>query len=220
MSDRERRKGAKRTRAGNGRPLEPFRWWHLFSGRKLFTRSIVRADGSRADYAVDVRVSGKQAQDEGMAGMMHLYLDGRHHAESPLPAAVPVEGGVIVVALSSVGLRRAHYLPDDGEALQLTPHPKTAIGLRLRFDRNYPVLSRWVAAFSIVMLVIGVGLNGLQLLEPLSQIPPVAERFGHFESPLNLPLWLNIAFGFGAGLGATERALRLKFHWLLDGVGT
>lgn len=217
LSDRQRRKGAKRTRAGNGRPIEPFRWWHLLSGRKLFSLSVVRTDDGRANYDVDVRLSGRQAGD---FGMVHLYLDGRHHAESTLPAAMPVESGMIEISEGSAGLRRAHYLPDGDKARLLTPHPKTAIGLRLRFDREHPVLSRWVGAISVVLLVVGVGVNGLELVELLSQIPPVAERFGLFESPLNLPLWLNIALGFGAGLGATERALRLKFHWLLDGVGT
>lgn len=217
LSDRQRRKGAKRTRPGDGRPLEPFRWWHLLSGRKLFSLKLLRADGGRAGYAIDVRVRGKQAGD---FGMVHLYLDGRHHAESPLPAAVPVGGGVIEVSLGLAGLQRAHYLPDGGEARQLTPHPRTAIGRRLRFDRDHPALSRWVGAISIVLLIVGVGVNGLQLLEPLSQIPPVAEHLGHFASPLRLPLWLNIALGLGAGFAATERALRLKFHWWLDGIST
>ena len=217
LSNYRRRTRAMRTRSGNGRPLEPFRWWHLLAGRKLFSLSLVRTDGSRASYDIDVRLSGKQAGD---FGLVHLYLDGRHHADSPLPSAIPVEGGVIVVSLSSAGLKEAHYLPEDGHARQLTPHPKTAIGLRTRFDRDHPVFSRWVAAASVLMLVIGAGLNGIQLLEPLSQIPPVAEHLGHFESPVRLPLWLNIALGLGAGFAATERALRLKFHWLLDGVGT
>ncbi|MGP9501936.1 hypothetical protein ACT3TS_06945 [Specibacter sp. AOP5-B1-6] len=223
LSDRQRREGAKRTHAGDGRPLEPFRWWHLLSGRKLLLLPLVHADGSRAGYVVDVRVSGKQARENDMNlsdGMVHLYLDGRHHAASPLPAVMPVEGGVIEVSLGSAGLRRAQYLPDGAAAQRLIPHPKTAIGRRLRFDRDHPALSRLLGAISIVVLVVGVGVNGVQLLEVLSGIPPVAEHFGHFDSPLDLPLWLNIALGFGAGLAATERALRLKFHWLLDAFGT
>jgi uncharacterized protein len=58
------------------------------------------------------------------------------------------------------------------------------------------------------MLVIGLGLNLLQLAEPISQIPPIAERFGTFESPIRLPLWLwlNVALGAAAALASTERA--------------
>ena len=217
LSGYQRRRRAARTRVGDGHPLEPFRWWHLLAGRKLFALSLIRPDGSRANYDIDVHLAGKQAGD---FGMVHLYLDGRHYAESSLPTALPVEGGVIIVALSTAGIQKAHYLADDGNARQLTPHPKTAIGRRMRFDRDHPMLSRLVAVISVFMLVIGLGLNGIQLLEPLSQIPPVEEHLGHFESPLRLPFWLNIALGFGAGLAATERALRVKFHWLLDGAGT
>ncbi|WP_439256213.1 hypothetical protein [Microbacterium sp. A94] len=223
LSDHQRREGAKRTHAGDGRPLEPFRWWHLLSGRKLLRLPLTYSDGSRIDYVVDVRTSGKQGRDDDRDlydGMAHLYLDGRHHAASPLPAVMPVEGGVIEVSLGSAGLRRAHYVPDGAAAQLLIPHPKTAIGRRLRFDRDHPALSRLLGAISVVVLVVGVGVNGVQLLEVLSEIPPVAERFGHFHSPVDLPLWQNIALGFAAGLAATERALRLKFHWLLDAFGT
>lgn len=36
------------------------------------------------------------------------------------------------------------------------------------------------------------------------------------ESPIYLPLWLNIALAFAAGLDSTGRARRLRHHWLLD----
>lgn len=162
-------------------------------------------------------MSGRQSGD---FGLVHVYIDGRHTAQSPLPALIPVEGGVIEVTVTEAGIRRAHYLPDGAAPRQLTPHPKSAIGRRLQFDRDHPVLGRWVGAISIALLVTGVGLNVLQLLEPISQIEPIAERFGRFESPIHLPLWLNIALGFGAGLASTERALRLRFRWWLDGLGT
>ncbi|MEW1868172.1 hypothetical protein AB0420_08330 [Streptomyces caelestis] len=38
------------------------------------------------------------------------------------------------------------------------------------------------------LLLIGVGLNLLQLAEPLSEIPQAAERGGTFEAPVRLPL--------------------------------
>lgn len=67
------------------------------------------------------------------------------------------------------------------------------------------------------MLLIGVGLNLLQIAEPISQIPPIATTLGTFESPLRLPPWLNLALGFGAAAGAVERGMRMRHHWLLDG---
>ncbi|MFC7529289.1 hypothetical protein [Actinoplanes sp. GCM10030250] len=203
---------AKRVRAGDGHPLERFRWWQLFTGRKLFSLQV-----ARTVYAVDVRVSGKEAGDDGM---VHLYANGRHHARSRMPAAIPVDGGTIQVAMSTVGLKRAHYVTTAGEEYQLLPDPRSAIGRRLRFDREHRVLSRWIAAFSVVVLVVGIGLNLVQLLEPTLGAPPIVERFGRFESPIDLPVWVNVALGAAAAVGAVERSWRLRYHWLLDGLGT
>jgi hypothetical protein len=211
-----RRRAARRLRGGDGRPLQPFRWWHLLTERALLTQRVVGRDGHVVDYAIDVRHWGKQGGDEGKA---HLFVDGRHRAESTLPAVFPVEGGTIEVALSTYGLRRAHYVPVEGSERRLTPDPKSAVGRRLRLDREHPVASRVVGAVSVVLLIAGVGLNVLQILEPLSTFPPVVERFGRFESPIHLPLWLNITLGIGAGLASMERGLRLRYHWLLDGAG-
>lgn len=216
FTDWKQRRAAKRIKSGDGRPLQPFRWWQLLSQRALLTLHLVGQDGRDVVYAIDVRHWGKQGGDEGKA---HLFVNGRHQAESTLPAVFPVEGGTIEVALSTYGLRRAHYVTADGAEQQLTPDPRSAAGRRLRLDRRHPVTSRIVGAVSVVLLVAGVGLNLLQLMEPISAIPPLAQRFGQFESPIHLPLWLNLALGIGAGLAATERGLRMRYTPLLDGAG-
>jgi hypothetical protein len=46
--------------------------------------------------------------------------------------------------------------------------------------------------------------------------PETWEVLASLESPAHLPLWLNVALGFGAAAGATERAMRMRYHWLLD----
>ncbi len=81
-------------------------------------------------------------------------------------------------------------------------------------------MSRTIGVVSVIALVVGLGLNLLQLVEPISRIPPIAENIGVFESPINLPIWLSITLGVAAGLAAAERALRLRYHWLLDAGGT
>ncbi len=43
---------------------------------------------------------------------------------------------------------------------------------------------------------------------------------GVSEPPIHLPLWLNIALGPAAAPASTERALRLRHHWLLDAGGS
>ncbi|WP_306216097.1 hypothetical protein [Actinoplanes sp. RD1] len=212
LGDLGQRRAARRIRPGDGRPLERFRWWQLFTGRKLFTLRV-----GPIEYAVDVRVNGKQAGDDGM---VHLYADGRHRARSRMPAVIPVDGGTIQVAKSAVGLKRAHYVTTTGEEHSLVPDPGSAIGRRLRFDREHRSLSRWAGALSVLALVAGAGINLVQLLEPILGVPPIVERFGRFESPIDLPAWLNVGLGFAAALGAVERSLRLHYHWLLDGLGT
>lgn len=200
-------------RPGDGRPLEPFRWWHLVSGRKLFSLAVPRPGAPDVVYVVDVRT------DDDGDPRAHLYRDGAHAVVSKLPARFAVEGGVIQVAAGSYGLRRMHYVTPDRSERRLTPHPRSAIGRRLRLERVHPVASRWIAATAIVFLVIGVGVNVPQLVQVISEVPPIAERLGTFVSPIQLPLWLNITLGAGAALASMERGLRLRYHWALDGLG-
>lgn len=217
LEDWKRRRAAKRLKRGDGRPLQPFRWWHLLFERALLTLRVVGSDGRAVVYAVDVRYYGK---DGGVEGKAHLFIDGRHHAQSTLPVVFPIEGGTIEVTGSTYGLRRAHYVPAEGAEQQLVPDPKSAAGRRLHLDREHPQASRVVGGVSVVLLILGIGLNLLQLLEPISAIPPLVERFGRFESPVHLPLWLNVTLAIGAGLASMERGLRLRYNPLLDGVGT
>ena len=210
-----RRQAARRLRGGDGHELRSFRWWQLL-GRSLFHLRLTRTDGRRTEYAVDVRHRGEGEDAEVRA---HLYLDGRHRAQSRVPASFPVPGGRIEVATSDFGLKRCHYVTADGSEHQLTPDPRSGEGRRARLNREHPALSRWIGVVSVVLLLVGVGLNLLQVLEPVSQIPPVHEVTGTFVSPVVLPLWLNLALGAGAALGSAERALRLRYSWLLDGAG-
>lgn len=203
----------RRQKRGDGRPLEPFRWWHLVSGRKLFALTVPRPGAPDVVYAVDVRT------DDDGDPRAHLYRDGAHAVVSKLPAKFAVEGGVIQVAAGTYGLRRMHYVTPDGSERLLTPHPRSAIGRRLRLDHSHPVASRWIAGTAIVFLIVGVAVNVPQLAQVISEIPPIAERFGTFVSPIHLPLWLNITLGAGAALASMERGLRLRYNWVLDGLG-
>jgi hypothetical protein len=206
------RRAAKRVTRGDGRALQRFRWWQL-PGRALFYLRLAH-DGRQTIYAVDVRHWQNQSSGNVKA---HLYLDGRLHAESKIPAAFPVPGGTIEVAMSGFGIKRCHYVTADGVERRLVPDPASAEGRRARLDRKHPALSRWIGRFSLIMLLIGAGILALQIIEPVSRIPPVAARIGSFESPIHLPLWLNITLGLAAAAASTERALRLRYNWLLDG---
>lgn len=216
VTEWRRRWAARRVKPGDGRPLKRFRWWQMFLGRALLHLEPAAGAGRPAAYTVDVRHTGSAETGEVVA---HLYRDGRHHAASRVPAVFPVEGGVIEVATSAFGVKRAHLVTDGGGERPLTPDPRSAEGRRARLERERPGLSRSIGAVSVVVLVVGVGVNLLQVLAPVSRIPVVAENVGVFDSPIVLPLWLNVALGLAAALASTERALRLRHHWLLDAGG-
>ncbi|WP_180819498.1 hypothetical protein [Gordonia terrae] len=201
---------APRMTPGDGRPLQRFRWWQL-PGRALFHLQLDTI------YAVDVRHWQNQSSGEVTAD---LYRAGKQIAVSKLPAAFPVEGGTIQVAMSGSGLKRCHYVADDGRERQLSPDPASAEGRRARLAQNHPLTSRLIATSSAVLLIVGVALLILQVAEPISRIPPIAESIGTFTSPVQLPLWLIVALGVGAAAAGLERALRLRYHWLLDAAGT
>ncbi|MFC5629115.1 hypothetical protein ACFPTR_09590 [Aliibacillus thermotolerans] len=116
---------------------------------------------------------------------------------------------------TTYGLKRMHYVTDDGEEM-LSPHPNSLEGLRLRLDDRFPRASKIVKNTAIIVLLISLILGLPQLVALVSQIPFIAEKFGTFESPIVLPNWLNIILPVAAGLAALERAITLRYHWLID----
>jgi hypothetical protein len=212
-SNWKRKRAARRLKPGDGRPLQRFRWWQPLS-RSLFHLRLAGADGYPETWSVDVRLWGDSNGEE----WADLYRDGRHHARSKLPAAFPVTGGTIEVAKSGYGLKRCHYVPDDGgPARQLVPDPASAEGRRARLDRERPGASRAIGFVSWAVLVVALVLGVPQIVEQVSQIPPVAENVGTFTSPFHLSATLNVALVVATLVASTERALRLRYHWLLDG---
>ncbi|MFB7796973.1 hypothetical protein [Isoptericola sp. NPDC056134] len=213
FSDRRRRRAARRIRPGDGHALQRFRWWQPLS-RALFHLDLVGDRGVPERWSVDVRLWGDSDDGDVRA---RLYRDGVHAATSRLPAELPVTGGVVQVATSSYGLRRCHYVTPDGRERQLAPDPASAEGRRARLERDRPGLSRGIGAVAWVVLAVALVLGVPQIVEQISQVPPVAERFGAFTSPVRLPAGLNVALLVATILASTERALRLRYHWLLDG---
>ncbi|MEV4706238.1 hypothetical protein [Actinoplanes sp. NPDC049316] len=214
VGDWRQGRAAKRIKPGNGRALKPLRWWQL-PFRAVFYLPLPQPDDRQTVYAVNLPYRSDTGSGKARA---HLYLDGRHHAESKLPAAFPVEGGTIEVAISAFGIKRCHYVTTAGAERQLIPDPRSAEGRRARIARDHPTLSRSLGLLSVLLLSIGVGLNLLQLAEPLSEIAPITEKIGRFDSPVHLPIWLNFALAVGAALASTERAFRLRYG-LLDHAG-
>ncbi|MFH8573013.1 hypothetical protein [Streptomyces sp. NPDC017993] len=207
------RRAVQQVKPGDGRPLKRLRWWQMLT-RALFHLRLMNDDGRQTIYAVDVK---HQNQSEGYV-KAHLYLDGRHHAESKVPAVFPVQGGTVEVRTSSFGLKSCHYVTAEGTEHQLIPDPASAEGRRARLDRVHPALSRCIGFLSSIVLVIGLVLLLLQLAEQVTRAPEgVAQYVGTFTSPIDLSAWGNAVVGLVTVAASTERALRLRYNWLLDG---
>lgn len=69
----------------------------------------------------------------------------------------------------------------------------------------------------MVVLIIALVLGVPQLIEDITRIPPVADAVGTFVSPFHLPVWANISLVLAALVASTERALRMRYNWILDG---
>lgn len=196
----------------NSVPLQRYRWWQPFS-RSLFHLHLRGEGGAAVTWSVDVRHAG------GSNGEVNaeLYRDGVHHAHSKLPATFELPGGTIEVVATGFGLRRCHYVTDDGVDRQLVPDPASAEGRRARLERTRPTLSRAIGLASVSVLAFALVLGVPQIIEQITQIPPIAQRSGTFISPFHLPAWANISLLLATTVASTERALRLRYNWLLDG---
>ncbi|MFI6373647.1 hypothetical protein [Streptomyces sp. NPDC050546] len=207
------RRAVQRVKPGDGRPLKRFRWWQMLT-RALFHLRLMNDGGRQTDYAVDVR---HQNRSDGYV-KAHLYLDGRHHAVSRVPAVFPVPGGTVEVRASNFGLKRCHYVTVEGAEFPLVPDPASAEGRRARLDRSHPALSNGIGFLSLTVLGIGLALLILQLAEQITRDPEgLAQYVGTFVSPIDLSAAANAVVGLVTVAASTERALRLRYNWLLDG---
>lgn len=197
---------------GDGHALPRYRWWQLFS-RSLFHLRLAGADGVRETLSVDVRHGG----DANGVVLAKLYRDGLHVATSKLPAQFTVPGGRIEVVVTGFGLKRCHYVTQDGSERQLTPDPASAEGRRARLDRAHPALSRAMGIASLGILVIALVLGVPQIIDQITHIPLIAESVGTFTSPVSLPAWANISLVVATLVASTERALLLRYNSILDG---
>jgi hypothetical protein len=200
----------RRVRAGSGEPLRGYRWWQMFS-RSLRSITLTAEDGTTSIYTVEVRHGGDATDGEVRA---RLYVDGALQAYAKMPTRFSVPGGHIEVAITGFGLKRCHYVRTDGTEQQLSPEPRSAEGRRARLHHRHPGASRVIGLISIALVVVGLCVEVPQIIEALSQIPPVAESIGVFTSPIQLPLHINLLIALAAVVGSTERALRMRSSWI------
>ncbi|PWD51445.1 hypothetical protein C8046_13045 [Serinibacter arcticus] len=212
FNDFRRRRAARRVKAGDGHALQRYRWWQPLS-RALLHLPLRDDDGTEHRWSVDVRLWG----DDNGDVIGQLYRDDVNVNRSTLPATFDVPGGVIEVAASGFGMRRCHFVGVGGVERQLVPDPASAEGRRARLEQNRPGLSRAIGIVSVLVLLVALALGIPQTVEQITRIPPVAEHLGTFVSPIHLAGWANITLAVAALIASSERALRLRYHWLLDG---
>lgn len=200
----------RRVRSGAGEPLRQYRWWQMF-GRSLRSITLTSADGRTSTYTVDVRHAGDATDGEVRA---RLYVDGALESYAKMPTRFAVPGGHIEVAITGFGLKRCHYVRADGTEQQLSPDPRSAEGRRARLHQRHPGVSRVIGLLSVLFVVVGLCVEVPQIIEALSQIPPIADSIGTFTSPIQLPLHVNLLIGLVAVVGSTERALRMRSSWI------
>ncbi len=207
----KRRWQLSRAEPGDGSRLPDYRLWQLFS-RSLFSVDLAdRTD--RHVFAVDVRHGRDSTSHERPAA---LYRDGVQVQAGNLPVAFPVPGGVIEVAVSQFGVKRMHLVGDDGREHVLHPHPRSAEGLRARFDRRFPRTSALIGAVGLLVLVVGLAFALSAVAEQITRIEVVAQSVGTFVPPLRLPGWATVPLAAAGVVAALDRALRLKSTWMAD----
>lgn len=206
--DWRRRRAIAKVKPGDGRPLKPFRWWHSLS-RTRFHAVIPDDDGEPATWTVDL--SYFDAEET-----VDLYREGRRVARATSPAVFPVPGGAVEVAMSTFGLSRCHFVPDDGAPVQLLPDRLSSEGLRARFGRRFPRTSTVMGVTAVVVLLVGLVVAVPQAIEWVTSLEVLEGRVEEFTSPIVLPAWASTSLLVAGVLAATERALTLRNHWLID----
>ena len=206
----KRRLQLAKVKPGDGSRLPKYRIWQLFS-RSLFGIKLADRSTGWHIFEVDVRHMADSSSKRSPAA---LYRDGVQIHRANVPVAFPVPGGVIEVAISQFGMKRMHYIRDDGTEQLLRPHPRSQEGLRARFDRRFPRTSACIGAVALVVLLIGFAVSLSVAAEAITRVPPVAEHVGTFTMPIDLPPWAKAALSAAGVVAAIERTLMLRNHRL------
>lgn len=215
---RDRRRAAK-VKPGDGSALKPYRWWQPLT-RSLFTIELADQD-ARTAYAVDVHFFDTDDYGDTVA---LLYRDGVQEATSTTPAAFPVPGGRIEVQATMFGLKRMHYVrdgdapasPTADQGRVLTPHPRSAEGLRARLAARHPLASQVIAGAAIAVLLVSLVVAVPAFVELVTQWDVLADHADPYTSPFDLPGWASTALLTASIVAAIERAITLRNHWLVD----
>lgn len=210
FKDLKQRRRLNRARPGDHSPLPAYRFWQLYS-RSLFFIELPEESGRSARYEVDVRL---MAEEDSKRPAASLYRDGSQVLRAKVvPVVFPVPGGQIEIETSMVGIKRVHYVAEDGTETMLSPDPRSTEGRRASFQRNHRLASGLIGLVSMIILLAGLALTLAAALEGVTGAEPIAENIGTFHIPDAVPDWLNWALPVAAAFAGAERAAALRTRW-------
>lgn len=195
------------TSTGADEELRPIRGW------QALWRSGFAVTHRGHEYVVDVDYLDFDER-------IRLYRDGllvdeqRSKARFLLPdgpeGLTPELRTTIEARMSLYGMRYVR-LVDGGETRDVPPLPGTAEAWRDRMDTRYPTASRVAGAASWVVLAVALVTLVPQLLDLVGGITG-------WEPPFvpDLPAGANAVLSVAGILAALDRALRRRYHPLLD----
>ncbi|WP_339299005.1 hypothetical protein MKY92_02610 [Paenibacillus sp. FSL R5-0623] len=209
IHQRKLRKKLAKVKAGDGHLLKKYRLWSIFTHSLFHIEVTNHSSGNTTSYAIKSKYFTEEPR-------VDLYRKNRHIAFSKLPAAFPVENGVIEIKNNSTGINGIHYIGAGEDTFTVSPDRRSIRGFRMWVHRRFPTLSAFIGMIAIIILLISIVLSIFQFVESISAIPWVSENVGAFESPIQLSFWTYFAIGIAAAIAGTERVLMLKNHWLID----
>ncbi|WP_239741098.1 TetR/AcrR family transcriptional regulator [Mammaliicoccus sp. M-M45] len=200
-----------KVKEGDGHNLKPYRLWNIFT-HSLFHITIINEKNGEVNYALKSKYFVGEPR-------VDLYNNGKHVAYSKLPAAFKLENGILEVRSGGSGINRIKYISNQEENFSVKPDKKSIRGMRLELHKHFPKVSGFISLVSILVIFVSFILSMPQILESLTQIPWIAENIGIFESPIHFSVAMNISIGIAVAIAASERAMMLRNHWLIDRMG-
>lgn len=143
---------------------------------------------------------------------IRLYRDGRLVDEQRSRARFDLGGATLEARMGTYGMRYVRVVDAVGTVHDVPPLPGTAEAWRDRMDRERPTASRAVGVTAWVVLAVALVTQVPQLLALASEITGWTPPFVP-----DLPGPVNTILTVGGVLAALDRALRRRYHPLLDG---
>lgn len=143
---------------------------------------------------------------------IRLYRDRRLVDEQRSRARFDLGGATVEARTGLYGMRYVRAVDPSGAVADVAPMPGTAEAWRDRMDRERPTASRAVGVAAWVVLVVALVTQVPQLLELVSGLTGWSPPFVP-----DLPAPVNTVLGVAGVVAAVDRALRRRYHPLVDG---